>query len=111
MTEEKQHNKILEAFNDHAEKDDVRFDHFEKRFDESEGRSYRMEQKIDLLVKAIHGDKESGEVGIKQKLEPLDNLRGLWKVLGILLGAFALLASGVAGMVYLWHLFFNQSIK
>lgn len=99
MTEERrQHDKdiekVLTAFNEHSDKDELRFDANDKQM-------AGMETKIDLILKALYGDKEKGEIGIKEIVEPLVNMKGFWKIMGVLAGVIALFASAIAGILYL----------
>ena len=45
---------------------------------------------------------------IDTRMAPLDKMRGFWSVLGFLLGGVALLATGLAGMVYIYKFVINH---
>lgn len=62
-------------------------------------------------IKSLRRDIELFKKEVNERMAPMDNLKGFWKVLGFVLGAVALMATGTMGISYLYHLFKNILFK
>lgn len=55
----------------------------------------------EAILKILKGDPITGEKGVIDQLKPMQSLEGFWKVIGFVMGGVALIAGGIAGILFL----------